>query len=201
MKLRFAATSPYARKVAMVVHEAGIADRIEIVVTDVWSPTTDIGDDNPLGKVPALMLEDGTTLYDSPVICEYLDSLGGGQLFPPPGPARWRALTLQALADGICDAAVQRLLESRRAEGERSPSWMERQRRAIERALDALEASAADLDAGPITIATLAVQAALGYLDLRFAADAWRQGRPVLAAWFAANATRDSFTLTRPPAQ
>lgn len=200
LKLRFAHASPFARKVMMTALEAGLADRIEKVVTDAWTDAS-LGRDNPLGKVPALLLEDGSTLYDSPVIAEYLDSLNPGTpLFPKAGPARWRALRLQALADGICDAAVLRRVAIVNPESLPAGSWLlERQRDTVTRGCDALEDGVGELD-GPPTIGTLAVLAALGYLDYRFAGENWRTGRPALTQWFAAAADRDSFRLTAPPA-
>lgn len=200
LKLRWSPTSPYVRKVMMVVIERGLEDRVERVATDPWSADTDLPAENPLGKVPALTLEDGTTLFDSPVIVEYLDSLGDrAPLFPPAGPARWTALRFQAVADGICDAAILRRLESMRPDGEKSAAWMERQRKAVARALDLLESDAAALD-GEATIGTLAVLAALGYLDFRFGHEDWRDGRPALAAWFDKASDRDSLRRTAPPA-
>lgn len=200
MKLRWSPTSPYVRKVVMVAIERGLEDSIEKQKTDAWSPETDLPTDNPLGKVPALILDDGSALYDSPVIAEYLDSLNGGpRLFPAAGPARWTALRLQALSDGICDAAILRRLEGARPDGEKSPGWMERQRKAVVRALDVLESEAAQLGQEPFTIGTLSVLVALGYLDFRFPQDAWREGRPALAAWFETASDRDSFRLTAPP--
>ncbi|MBP2301356.1 glutathione S-transferase N-terminal domain-containing protein [Azospirillum picis] len=200
MKLRWSATSPYVRKVMMVVIERGLADLVERVPTDPWSADTDLPEDNPLGKVPALTLETGTTLFDSPVIVEYLDSLGDRPpLLPPAGPARWAALRLQAVADGICDAAILRRLEAQRPDGEKSATWMERQRRAVARALDLLESEAPSLD-GDLTIGTLSVLVALGYLDFRFGHEDWRAGRPALAAWHEAAADRDSVRATAPPA-
>ncbi len=199
LTLRWSPTSPYVRKVMMVVIERGLEDRVERVSTDPWSADTDLTADNPLGKVPALTLEDGTTLFDSPVIAEYLDSLGDrAPLFPPAGSARWTALRLQAIADGLCDAAILRRLEANRPDGEKSTGWMERQRKAVARSLDLLEAEAASLE-GEESIGTLAVLAALGYLDLRFGHEDWRGGRPALAAWFAGQAGRDSLLRTAPP--
>ena len=196
MKLRYSATSPYVRKVTMTIIECGLEDRVERVVTNAWAEDTDLPTDNPLGKVPALILEDGTTLFDSRVICEYLDSLHGGtRLFPADGPARWRALRLQAIGDGLNDAAVARRLEIMRAEGERSDKWINRQAAAMTRALDALEGEAESL-AQEFTIGSLAVMSALGYLDLRFAEDSWRDGRPRLTAWFDQMANRPSFRTT-----
>jgi len=202
MKLRYSQTSPYVRKVLMVAHEAGLDGRLELVPTDVWAPDSPIVRDNPLAKIPSLETQDGLVLFDSPVIAEYLDSLNttGRRLYPAEGPARWQALRQQALADGICDAAVLRLLESRRAETQRSADWMERQRRAIMRALDRLEEEAGTLPAADQpTIGSLSLLAALGYLDFRFGADGWRKGRSQLAQWFEAAAARESFKRTAPP--
>jgi len=198
MKLRYSRTSPYVRKVLMVIIEKGLEDRIELVPTDAWSPETDLPTDNPLGKVPTLLLEEGGALYDSPVICEYLDSLGGATLFPPAGPARWTALKLQALGDGICDAAILRRLEGARPDGERSPKWMDRQRAAVERGVATLEAEFPTLS-GPLTIGTLTVLSALGYLDFRWSAEDWRPAAPQLARWFAEASARESFRATEPP--
>ncbi len=202
MQLRYSQTSPYVRKVMMVAHEAGVADRIEISPTDVWAPDSPIVRDNPLAKIPTLLTEDGLVLFDSPVIAEYLDSLGGGRLFPAGGNARWKALRQQALADGICDASVLRLLESRRPESLRSADWADRQRRAVTRALDLLEREVPDLpSADAPTIGGIATLAALGYLDFRFGKEGWRQGRPGLANWFEAASGRDSFKRTAPPSE
>lgn len=201
MKLRYSPTSPYVRKVTMTVVECGLEDRVERVVTNAWAPETDLPADNPLGKVPALILADGLTLFDSPVICEYLDDLNQGEkLFPAGGTARWKALRFQALGDGLNDAAVLRRLELMRADGEKSLKWADRQAAAATRTLDALETDAADLAAG-FTIGSVAVLSALGYLDLRFAEDEWRSGRPQLAAWFAEASQRRSYRETEPPAQ
>lgn len=202
MQLHYSQTSPFVRKVLMVAHEVGIADRIEIKPTDVWAPDSVIHRDNPLAKIPTLVTEDGLVLFDSPVIAEYLDTVGGGRLFPAPGTARWRALRQQALADGICDAAVLRLLEGRRPESLRSADWADRQRRAVSRGLDALEREVGDLPSPDApTIGGIAVLAALGYMDFRFAGDGWRKGRPALANWFEAASPRDSFRLTAPPTE
>ena len=198
MKLYFSHASPYARKVRMTAIEVGLLDQTTLEVTDAWSAIAGLPDDNPLCKVPTLVLDDGTALYDSPVICEYLDHLGRGHLFPPAGPARWLALRLQALGDGLCDAAVARRLEVMRPEGQRSAAWIARQTTAMTRVCTTLEDWTETLS-GPVTIGTLAVATALGYLDLRFAEDNWRAGRPKLAAWFEAFSARPSFQATKAP--
>lgn len=200
MKLRYSPTSPYVRKVTMTIIECGLEHQVERVLTNAWAEDTDLPADNPLGKVPALIPDDGPALFDSPVICEYLDSQhGGAPLFPAIGPARWAALRFQAIGDGLNDAAVLRRLEVMRPDGERSDKWAARQAAAMTRSLDALETDADALAAG-FTIGSIAVMAALGYLDLRFADDNWRDGRPKLAAWFAAMAQRPSYLSTLPPA-
>lgn len=200
MTLRWSGTSPYVRKVLMVAIECGVEERLSRQATDPWAADTDLPVDNPLGKVPALTLEDGTVLFDSPVIAEYLISLNpAAGLLPDSGPARWATLRLQAVADGICDAAILRRLEANRPEGEKSAAWMERQRKAVARSLDLLEAEAATLPVTP-TLGTLAVLSALAYLDFRFGHEPWRETRPALAAWFAAASDRDSLRRTAPPA-
>jgi glutathione S-transferase len=196
MKLCYSATSPYVRKVVVAGIELGLNDRIERQPTSAWDAATKLGEINPLGKVPALVTDGGEAVYDSPVICEYLDSLaGGGKLFPAAGPARWTALRRQALADGICDAAILRLLESRRPAGEKSEGWMARQKDAVARSLDTLETEA--LGNG-VDIGHIAIGITLGYLDFRFAADDWRRGRPALAKWYEGFAQRPSMATTVP---
>jgi|APTNR8051073442_1049403.scaffolds.fasta_scaffold28032_2 glutathione S-transferase len=198
MKLRYTPTSPYVRKVTVTAHERGLDGRIERIPTDVWDPNSDIGRDNPLGKVPALTTDDGLVLYDSPVICEYLDSVGDGpRLFPATGVERWIALRRAALGDGILDAGVARLLEGRREEALRSATWVARQAGKVAAGLDALEAEAGDLDA-PLTIGHIAIAAALGFLDFRFAAEDWRPTRPALARWYETFAARPSMQATVP---
>ena len=198
MKLRYSPTSPYVRKVMVMALETGVEDRIERIPTNVWDPATDIAADNPLGKVPALTTDGGELLYDSPVICEFLDSLHDGvKLFPPSGGARWTALRRQALADGILDAAVGRLLEGKRPDGERSDGWIGRFIRAIGRSLDVLE-DEADALGDRVSIGHVTIGCALGYLDFRFADDAWRDGRPALADWYDGFAERRSMIETFP---
>jgi glutathione S-transferase len=190
MKLRYAPTSPYVRKVVVTLAELGLDDRVERIDTLVWAPDTDIGATNPLGKVPALITDDGVVLYDSPVICEYLNDLAGGSIYPA-GAARWPALRLQALGDGILDAAILRLLEGRRPAELKSEDWMARQKRAIDRALDVLEGEAGGWSEA-LTIAQVTAGCACGYLDFRFGDEDWRPGRPALEAWYAGFAARPS---------
>ena len=196
MKLYYSPTSPYVRKVAAVAIACGLHDRITRVTTNPHTRPPELLGDNPLSKVPCLVTDDGLALFDSPVICEYLDAVGEGGLFPPAGPLRWRALKLQAAGDGILDAALMRRMEAGRPAEDARTVNMDRQAATVARALDLLEASppAAHLDIGTITVAC-----ALGYLDLRFPDDAWRTGRPALAAWYAAMERRPEIAETAPP--
>lgn len=200
MKLSLSPTSPFVRKVLVAAHEAGLADRIESVDMSSAEATTGLDAVNPLGKVPAMILDDGSTLMDSPLLCEYLDSLHDGRkLFPAAGPARWTSLRLQAIGDGVMDAAVARVGESRRPEGERSPGAVVKQTGKIARSLDLLEEEAASLEGEP-TIGPITVACALGYLDFRAPDEGWRNGRPKLAAWYERFAARPSMAATAPPA-
>jgi glutathione S-transferase len=194
MRLLASHTSPFGRKVLLAAHELGLADKLEFVVTEPNSEP--LVRENPLGKVPALVLEDGTALIDSRVICEYLDALAGGQrLFPAAGPARWLALRQQAVADGMCDATVLCMQESRRPANLQSSDWVTKQTKKVRQALAELEKQP---PAGATTIGTLAVLVALGYLDFRLANENWRAGHPRLAAWFAKASDRDDFRQTSP---
>lgn len=199
MKLHYAPFSPYARKVRAVAIEVGLGDRIELISTSPREAGEAYGRVNPLQRIPALVLEDGSVLFDSPVICEYLDWLNPGRkLFPAPGPDRWRALRLQALGDGIMDSSVPRRQESLRPAAQQSPEQLQSYIRQVRQALDALEGMTGEM--GDITIGTLAVACALGYLDARFAEDDWRKGRKRLADWEKSIAQRPSLTQTVPKA-
>lgn len=198
MRLRYSPTSPYVRKVVATAIETGLESRIERIPTNVWDAGTDIAEDNPLGKIPTLITDSGHILYDSPVICEYLDSLHDGpNLFPSAGGARWTALRRQALADGILDAGIGRLLESRRPEGERSTTWPERYSGVVTRGLDALEGDASDLQ-DRITIGHIAIGCMLGWLDFRYPDEDWRPDRPALRDWHEEFSARLSLTSTVP---
>src|SRR5262245_48878495 len=202
MKLRYSPASPYVRKCLVLAHEAGLAGRIQIVPTVTADPASGLAKDNPLGKIPALILKDGQVLFDSPVVCEYLDSLHRRpKLLPARGKARWTALRRQALADGLLDASLLRRYESLRPTSERSGTWDEKQKSVVVRALDALEKEAKDLgkpDAKRITLGHIAIGCALGYLDFRFAAEDWRAIHPKLAAWYETFAKRPSMAATVP---
>ena len=198
MKLRYSSSSPYVRKVSIVAIETGLDDRIEHNKTDAWDSATDLGLENPLGKVPALVTDGGEVLYDSQLICEYLDGLHDGRkLFPPAGGERWRALRLMTLADGTTEAARLRRVEFRRPDSEPSEWWLERQAAVFERGLDALEA---DCDAPGIepSIGHVAQACLLGWLDFRFPEIAWREGHPRLIAWYESFSERPSMVRTTP---
>lgn len=197
MKLRYSPTSPYVRKVTVTALETGLDKKIERILT-IPASAPDLPSDNPLGKVPTLILDNGDRLFDSPVIVEYLDGLhSGAKIVPTSGDARWKALRLQALADGILDAAVLRLMETRRPATEQSKAWMERQRTVVNRGLDWLEQHVAGLD-DTVTIGNITVAIVGDYLDFRFGAEDWRQGRPKLAEWQKRFASRASLKATYP---
>ena len=198
MKLLYSPTSPYVRKVLISAIELGISSSIELLPTNVWDPSTDIATHNPLGKVPALVTEGDEVLYDSPVIIDYLNSLNQNfELIPASGRARWNALRRQALADGVLDAAILRLLEEKRPENERSDGWISRQQASVNRALDQMETEADGLGQN-VNIGTITTGVALGYLDFRFADDNWRAERPALADWFDIFCDRPSMVETIP---
>jgi glutathione S-transferase len=198
MKLYYSPTSPYARKVRVVAIEKGLADRVELVVANPWPDPAAVVGVNPLGKVPALLTDDGLALYDSPVICEYLDTLvPAAPLIPRSGTARWQVLRCQALCDGILDAAVGIVLEQRRPEAERSMMSLQRAADAIRRSVAALAPElrppGAPCDLGQISIAV-----ALGYLEFRLGDLDLGVGQPALRDWWATARERPSLIATRP---
>jgi glutathione S-transferase len=198
MKLLVSTTSPYVRKVRVVALEKGLEGRMELVEALPWPEPTSIIALNPLGKIPALVTDEGFTLYDSPVICEYLDTLAPiPRLIPESGVQRWQVLRQQALADGMLDAAVQLLLERRRPPEKQSVSWQDRQisaiRRGVAALVDELPTNATGLDLGQITAAV-----ALDYIAFRFPdLDIGLTGTP-LATWHTRIAARPSFAATVP---
>lgn len=198
MKLYASLTSPYARKVRISLHEKRLS--CELVQTEPASPDGPLSRINPLGKVPALERDDGSVLFDSPVIVEWLDSVSEPCLLPTSGEDRWQTLLWQALADGMMDATVTRMLELRRAEDRRSDVALARQEEKIERALDWAEQRMRDrhLVAGRFTLADVALASALDYLDLRHP-HGWRDSRARLTGWHAQMIERRSFVETEPP--
>jgi len=198
MKLHYSNTSPFVRKVMAAAHELGLVAQIDIIVTNAHQDES-LRADNPLCKVPTLLRPGLATLIDSPVICDYLNELAQGPLIPAQGEERVAVLRLQAIADGMMDAAVGRRMEQLRPEAERSAAYDARQAKAVQAALDLLEQEA-DALRDPPRLGELALACALGYLDFRFAADAWRTQHPRLAAWYATISQRPSIALTAPPA-
>lgn len=200
MKLYSSKTSPFARKVRVSLLELGLEGLVEEVFTD-WSANEPAFiAANPLGQIPALITDKGESLPGSDLIIEYLQTRGGTLTSLPRGSARWSKLKRLNLADGIAEAAVSILLESRRPAGEQSPAWISRKQAAITRSLDALEAEATELLAELPSLVEISVGCALGYLDFRFGTLDWRSTRPTLAAWYAVFAERPSMINTAPVA-
>ena len=202
MKLYHSPASPYVRKVMITAHECGLVPRLELVPSSGTpaAPFHPLAPHNPLLKMPTLVRDDGSVLYDSIVICEYFDALAGGRIFPPSGEARWQALRRQALADGLLDSSLLVRYETvMRPEALRWREWIAGHRLKIDNALDAFErevdAFPAAFDIGEITLV-----AALGYLDFRFADHPWRPNRPKLERWFARISERESVQRTVPTA-
>lgn len=202
MKIYYSPTSPYVRKVLVAAHELGLADRIEKLPSAAHPVNRDrtIIAHNPLGQVPTFFTDDGVMLADSRVICEYLNDLAGGALFPASGPARWRALVDQAIGDGAIAAALLSRYETAVRPGEKLwQDWLSGQLDKVTTSLAAVEAAAASI--GDRTdIGTITFGCALGYLDLRFPDLKWRDSYPATAKWFARFDDRPSMTSTRPPA-
>ena len=198
MKLYFSPFSPYVRKCLVVGHELGLDARITLLPSSAHPVQRDqaIIANNPLGKVPTLLTDDGQALYDSRVICEYLDDLAGGSLFPKTGAARWLALTLHALADGMLDAALlARYEDVARPEAIRWKEWRAGQLDKVETSLAHLEGNLQTL-AGRVDIGSLSIACALWYLDVRFAELQWRGRFPKVAEWYAAFSQRRSTQMT-----
>lgn len=195
MKLHWSPRSPFVRKVMILAHETGLADRIECVrsVVAMPAPNRALMRDNPLSKIPTLVLDDGTVIYDSPVICEYLDGLHGGAGMHPAEPAdRLTALRRQALGDGMLETLILWRNELGRPAEKQAEAYLSAFSTKIHSALDALEGEAPALAAAPFGIGHIAVGCALSYLDFRFPQVDWRGGRPRLAAWHAAFNDRPS---------
>lgn len=202
MKLRSSPLSPFGRKVKIGAILCDI--HLDVVPADTTDPTDSLREQNPLGKIPVLLREDGPAIYDSRVIVEYLDMVaGGGVLIPASGEDRIAALTMLALGDGISDAALLQIYESRfRDPDTHSARWLDHQAGKVARGLAALEAAPPQKlpVSGAAHIGEIAVACALGYLDLRFAG-AWRAGHPALVAWLDAFAARvPAFEATTPQA-
>jgi glutathione S-transferase len=199
MKLHWSPRSPFVRKVMIVAHERGLVDRITCVrtVAATSKPHAELMQDNPLSKIPTLVLDDGTVIYDSPVISEYFDALDGTpKLFPREPKARLEALRRQALGDGFLGLLVLLRDERMRAQ----PSEAHKESAAVRKAaiLKNLEADAPALASAPFSIGHIAIGCALSYLDFRYADEDWRRDHPGLASWHAAFAARPSVRATEP---
>jgi len=183
MKLAYSPASPYVRKVTACAIKRGLNDKIERLKIGTTDP--ELLKYNALSKVPTLITDDGACLFDSPVICEYLDSIGSApKLFPAPGPARWKALTQEALGDGILDATQPRRRELTLPADDGRKAYIALQQGKVKQALDVLEKDAGSL--GDLTtIGEITIGCALGYLDFRYANEPWRPGHPKLEAWYA----------------
>jgi glutathione S-transferase len=199
LTLRSSPSSPFVRKVRIAASVLGLDREIGLAPADTMNASDTVRQQNPLGKIPALVLEDGTVLFDSRVILEYLDHrAGGGRIIPTDVDARLAALRLQALADGIMDASVLLVYEGRwRAAERHEPKWIEHQAGKVERTLAALEAAPPALTPTP-DVGQIALACALGYRDFRFG-EAWRRDRPRLVAWLDRFAARvPAFAATAP---
>ncbi|WP_306226386.1 glutathione S-transferase family protein [Bosea beijingensis] len=200
MKLYQSTTSPFVLKVRIAAAELGLIDRIEMLdVSQEYKAGGPLAREqniiktNPLGQVPTLLLDDGMTIADSRVICEYLDGLGGGSLFPDEPKTRWNALSEQSYGDGLLDAALAARYEGLlRSEEQRWQRWIDGQLAKVHATLDLIEGKAAGFGER-VDIGTITFYCALAYLDLRFADLNWREGRPQAAGWFAKIGERPAF--------
>jgi len=196
MKLLYSSASPFARKVRACAVALGIDQLIELVEVSTADAPRELTDANPLGKIPTLITADGFAIFDSPVICEYLnDSSDDIPIIPARGAPRWLCLRLQALGDGLMDAAVTRRQLLLNGGLDASHPLPERQRAAIARTLDALEQEKLSLH---IDVGVLSIACGLGYLDLRFAEEDWRADHPILADWYAAISEHECLSSTAP---
>lgn len=195
MRLIYNPFSPFARKVRVAMAEKGLADATEVVVVNPWEEPAGLTALNPISQVPALELDDGRSLFDSAVICGWVDAHGSGPKLIPDGEGQWRVRRLEAAADAVMENVVKLRQESLRPEAQRSPEHIARWRRTVQRALDALEAEGAGdgLDLGEIALVV-----ALDYIDVRQPDLNWREGRPNLEARWRKLESRPSLSATRP---
>jgi glutathione S-transferase len=202
MTLYYNAASPFARKVVVMLHETGQLDRVALQTTTLTpiSPSTELNEDNPAGKLPALRLADGNVIHDSRVILDYLDHQHvGNPLIPRDGSARWRRLTLASLADALLDAALLIRYElALRPEEKHWEQWLDGQQEKIERTLSYFEQEAITELSSSFDIASISVAAALGYLDFRQPDLRWRSTYPRLANWYLEISQRPSMLATQP---
>ncbi len=198
MRLHWSPKSPYVRKVMICAHELNLVDRLELVrsVAAMAKPNARLMEDNPLSKIPTLVLGDGFALFDSAVICEYLNDLGGGALFPRDGNHKWQALRWHAFGDGVLDASI--LWRNEREREQPLPVLIDAFELKTRASLRQLDDEAQALTETPFSIGHIAVGCALGYLDYRFDAFGWRGIAPRLADWYAELRARPSFVGTEP---
>ncbi len=198
MELKFSGLSPYVRKVSIVAHEHGLVERLRMTTVNTRNEPDKITPHNPLGKIPVLITDSGDTLYDSPVICEYLDAeFGNHRLLPAAGPRRWQIMTRVALADGLLDAALLVRLERARDASEQSAAWTELQLGKVHRALAYFE-DEVDTFGPELDMAQVAVGAAVGYIPVRLLDFDGLPKWPKLRAWYARQLLRPSFKNTVP---
>lgn len=202
MKLHWSPRSPYVRKVMIVAHETQQWDDFERVrsVAAMLKPNEALMRDNPLSKIPTMVLDDGSTLFDSAVICEYLNDRAKAAFFPT-GDAKWPALRWHAFGDGLLDAAILWRNERERSDASRSDVLIDAFEQKTAASLALLDKEAATLEATPFAIGHVAMACALGYLDFRFDTLGWREKAPALAAWFATVEARPSYQATQPNAE
>ncbi|MNK72817.1 putative GST-like protein YibF [compost metagenome] len=199
MKIFYSPASPFVRKCMVIAHELGLADRIEKLPSAAGPVARDqtIIPANPLGQVPTFITDDGQILFDSPVVCEYLNDLGGGPFFPT-GKTRWQVLTEQSMGDGMLGAALLARYETvLRPEALRWDGWVEGQLGKVRDGLALIEKNAAGLE-GRLDIGTITIGCALGYLDFRFPSLDWRASHPATAAWYETFSQRPSMQATKP---
>lgn len=198
MELKYSALSPYVRKVTITLHELGIAERVRLTKVDARGDPGAITPFNPLGKIPALVIDEDRVIFDSPVICEYLDAeFGGHRLLAASGPQRWETLTRAALADGMIDAAILVRRERDRDEAKRLQEWIAWQLRKVTQGLEAMEARI-DTLGDRFDLGQIALAAALGYMPLRIDEVAGLARWPRLKAWYDKACERDSLRRTAP---
>lgn len=201
MKLHWSPRSPFVRKVTILLQETGLDEQVTRVrsVAAIAAPNAALMRDNPLSQIPTLVLDDGQVLYDSPVICEYLDSLHDGpRFFPAAGPARWVALRRQALADGMLAILLVWRQERMKTPAQQLPDWLASFATRIAASLARLEQEAPALSHDGFDIGHLSIGCMLSYLDYRFPDLDWRTGHPALAAWHAGFAQRPAVIATVP---
>ena len=198
MRVFYSETSPYARKVRMLVIEKGLENQIKFVTANALDDPAELLAVNPLAKIPALVTDSGETFFDSPLICEYLDSLKPEPcLIPAKGGAHWQVLKAQALTDGILDASVSTVMMTIRLKTEPPTYWLERWSNSIDRSLVAMEAQLEQLGEH-FNLAHICYMTVLGYLDFRLPNIDWQQRHPALAAWCEQYAERRSYVETKP---